>query len=70
MTLALFLFYGAMMIFRWAGVGLVERQQANDNTLRQPVQEDWVNIDLGPISQVDPNFYKMRRLNAVFGDNQ
>jgi hypothetical protein len=75
MIMMLMLFYGMVMIFRWAGVSLIEREKAYENSLLSPVNEDWgkkvggqIYIGEGPLNQVNPRFYEMDRLRAVYGE--
>ncbi|MFA5089039.1 MAG: hypothetical protein WC552_08435 [Candidatus Omnitrophota bacterium] len=84
LVLVVLMIYGIMMIFRWAGVSLVERRMAHEQVLYMNVEEDWgrvynvpvgngyslvpTDVTDGPLSQIDPNFYKAKKMKAVFGD--
>ena len=55
----LFLAYGMIRIFRWAGMDLAERRWANDKVMTDP--------KLSTEEQLAPDFYRPKRLNSVYG---
>lgn len=54
--LMLLLFYGCLLVFRWAGASMAERRIAHERILQQPVRDDWTGL-AGPESQLDTDFY-------------
>ena len=70
MILVLLMAYALMQIFRWSGVSLAERRIAHENALIAPIVEDFPDgtIGVGPESQIDPYFYKPKKVKAVWGE--
>jgi hypothetical protein len=58
MMVTLILFYALFMVFRWAGLDLAERRYAHESLLS--------NESLRPEQQLNPDFYKPRKLDAAF----
>lgn len=65
MVAMVLIFYGCVMIFRWAGVGLAERKMAHEEALTQEIGDGWVN-GKGPLGQVQLDYYIPDNLNFVF----
>ena len=67
MVVFLLLMYGMMMAFRWVGVDLGERRIAHEGALLSPVNEGWSRgAGDSSVSQLDPNFYSMKKMGLVF----
>ncbi len=66
----IFLFvYAFIKVFQWTGIGLAERGQVHQKFLsRNDVVENWGNNTDGPLRQIDPYFYKPRKIRAVWGE--
>jgi len=62
-ALVLLLFYGCMMLVRWAGLGLAERRIAHDEVLTHGIRDDWKSFEEGPLQQLNPDFYDGMQLN-------
>ena len=64
----IFLFvYSFIKIFQWTGIGLAERGQIHDKVLTRNIVES-ASGPLGPRQQIDPFFYKQRKMRAVWGE--
>ena len=70
MIIVFMLAYAIVTVFQWTGVGLVERNMANENSLIVSVDEGYTpqNFNKGPVGQLDPFFYKPRKMRAVWGE--
>ena len=70
MILVLLMVYALMSIFRWNGVSLAERRIAHENALIAPIVEGFQDTQnaLGPQKQIDPYFYKPKKVRAVWGE--
>ncbi len=81
MVVLFLMMYGLIMVFRWVGLDLGQRQQAHDALLTTDIVESYggcVAYDMwgvctawsteadGPLRQIDPYFYKPTRMNAVW----
>ena len=65
----IFLFvYAFIKIFQWTGTGLAERTIVHEKTLKRSITENWVNNKDGPLQQINPYFYKSRKIKAVYGE--
>ena len=58
MIITLVLVYALFMVFRWAGLDLAERRFTHERLL--------TNESLRPEQQLNPDFYKPRKLDAIF----
>ncbi len=61
MIVIIFLIYGMVQVFRWAGLDLAERRVAHDKLL--------TNESLTAEQQLNPEFYRSRKMNAVYHGN-
>ena len=66
LIIILLLLYSCVMIFRWAGVSLMERRVAHDSVLTESIDESWVVYNSGPLKQLKKDFYKPDDMNFVF----
>ncbi len=57
MIVIIFLIYGMVQVFRWAGLDLAERRVAHDKLL--------TNESLTAEQQLNPEFYRGRKMDAV-----
>jgi hypothetical protein len=57
MIITLILVYALFMVFRWSGLDLAERRVAHELLL--------TNESLRPEQQLNPDFYKPRKLDAA-----
>jgi len=65
----IFLFiYAFIKVFQWTGIGLAERRQIHEKVLTRDIIEGWSTAADGPLKQIDPFFYKQRRIKAVWGE--
>ena len=73
MIILFLMMYGIIMIFRWVGLDLGQRQQAHQAVLEAPIDlaygQGAVNVVRGPLSQIDPYFYTPAKMNAVWEGN-
>ena len=58
MVAMMLLFFGLVRVFRWAGMDLADRRYQHDASFH--------NWSLKPEEQLNPNFYKTRKIDAVF----
>ena len=66
LIVVLLLIYAVMKAFKWAGVDLVERRMAHDQGLTQTVPDNWhVRQVDGPLRQLDPEFYKAKKMGLI-----
>ena len=70
MVIVLLLIYASVQIFRWSGVSLAERRIAHENLLITPIDPNFnqETIGTGPLRQIDPYFYKPKKIRAVWGE--
>ena len=61
MIAVIFLIYGLVRVFGWAGMDLAERAFVHEQSL--------TNGELSPQQQLNPDFYRPRRINAVYQGN-
>ena len=73
MTVVLILIYALVMVFRWAGLDLAERRFAHQELLTttneviiNPVTNAVTTRILKAENQLNPDFYKPRKIDAVF----
>ena len=81
MIILFLMMYAIIMIFRWVGVDLGQRQQTHEAVLQGPIDEnygqcvledmfgnclDYRNVARGPLTQIDPFFYTPSAMNAVW----
>lgn len=81
MIILFLMMYAIVMVFRWVGLDLGQRQQAHEAVLTtgidpnygQCVAEDlsgdctdYRNVTRGPLTQIDPYFYTPTTMNAVW----
>jgi len=59
MIAVMFLIYGMVMVFRWAGMDLAQRRFAQDNTLTTMTGTD-------PGSELNPDFDRVLPMAAVY----
>ena len=65
-VILMLLIYGCIMAFRWAGLSLVERRIAHDETITGDVNKKWDFYSESPANQVNPSFFKGTKMNLVF----
>lgn len=66
-----FLFvYAFIKVFQWSGISLAERGQVHQKALIQPITENFnsMTVSDGPLKQIDPYFYKQKKIRAVWGE--
>ena len=70
MVIILLLIYASVQIFRWSGVSLAERRIAHENLLIAPIDPNFTQATMGtgPLRQIDPYFYKPKKVKAVWGE--
>ena len=81
MIILFLMMYGIIMIFRWVGLDLGQRQKAHESVLTAPIDSqygqcvtfvpfvgctEWRAVEAGPLSQIDPYFYTPAKMNAVW----
>ena len=81
MIILFLMMYAIIMIFRWTGADLGQRQQAHDALLISPIDSTYgqctvyngflnciakTPVERGPLSQIDPYFYTPTAMNAVW----
>ena len=82
MIILFLMMYGAIMVFRWVGLDLGQRQQAHEAVLTSEIDftygqcagsDLWgicvggeVPVERGPLTQIDPYFYQPGSMNAVW----
>ena len=69
MIILFLMMYGAIMVFRWVGLDLGQRQQAHEAVLTAPVDSGYSRVTEGPLKQIDPYFYTPAKMNAVWEGN-
>lgn len=69
MIILFLMMYGIVMVFRWAGLDLSQREAAHDALLTYPIDEDYGVASAGPLRQIDPYFYQPAKMNAVWEGN-
>ena len=73
MIILFLMMYGIIMVFRWVGLDLGQRQQAHKAVLEQNIDlgygQGGVPVERGPLTQIDPYFYTPARMNAVWMGN-
>ncbi len=84
MIILFLMMYGIIMVFRWVGLDLGQRQHAHEAVLTAPIDSRYgqcVNfvlpggcveqraVEAGPLSQIDPYFYTPEKMNAVWTGN-
>ena len=84
MIVLFLMMYAVIMIFRWVGLDLGQRQQAHDALLISTIDDDYgkcavftictasnyiAPVERGPLSQIDPYFYTPEAMNAVWTGN-
>lgn len=60
MVVLFLMMYAVVMVFRWVGLDLGQRQKAHETALTAPVT---------PLEQIDPYFYTPEPMNAVWMGN-
>ena len=68
MMIVLLMIYATVMIFRWAGVDLIERRRSHDFLLYSDIQQSYGSFGAGPAKQIDPYFYEPVKMNAIFNN--
>ena len=82
MIILFLMMYGIIMVFRWTGVDLGQRQQAHEAVLTTAIDPLYgqcvmmnmithtcmsnVAVERGPLTQIDPYFYTPTPMNAVW----
>ena len=66
LVIILLLFYGCVMVFRWAGVNLADRRILHDQGLQAGIDENWRKFEDGPLKQLAPGSFNMSSMNLVF----
>ena len=66
MIILFLMMYGLVMVFRWAGLDLSQREAAHEALLAGPISEDYVAPSMGPLRQIDPYFYQPAKMNGVW----
>ncbi|MBI5150909.1 MAG: pilus assembly protein [Candidatus Omnitrophica bacterium] len=81
MIILFLMMYGIIMVFRWVGLDLGQRQQAHEAVLTAEIDPaygtcvswdmfgsctDSAPVERGPLSQIDPYFYTPAKMNAVW----
>ncbi len=70
MIILFLMMYGIIMVFRWVGLDLGQRQQAHQAVLEAPIDPAYggggVAVERGPLTQIDPYFYTPTTMNAVW----
>ncbi len=85
MIVLFLMMYAIVMIFRWVGLDLGQRQQAHEDLLTTDIDpnygdclvfnmttmncDDLRPIESGPLTQIDPYFYTPDAMNAVWMGN-
>lgn len=81
MIILFLMMYAMIMIFRWTGLDLGQRQQAHEAQLVSEIDPNYgepgvflmgvsvmgVSVNRGPLNQIDPYFYSPTPMNAVWG---
>jgi hypothetical protein len=57
MVVLFLMMYGIVMVFRWGGLDLVERQQTHESVL----------VGGGPPDAITPDFYTPTKMETVWG---
>lgn len=65
MMVTLVLVYALVMVLRWAGLDLAERRFAHEKLLTTTINPI-TNQEFRPEQQLNPNFYKPRKLETSF----
>jgi len=65
-VLVMLLFWGCIMVIRWAGVSMAERRIAHDSVLTSGVDDEWKFFPDSPLRQVDPDFFDGTKMNLIF----
>ncbi|OGX27566.1 MAG: hypothetical protein A2787_05480 [Omnitrophica WOR_2 bacterium RIFCSPHIGHO2_01_FULL_48_9] len=68
MLIVFIMIYAIVGIYQWTGIGLAERRMAHENSLIVPIVErhDAATFNQGPVRQLDPFFYKPRKLRVIW----
>ncbi len=67
MIILFLMMYGLVMVFRWAGLDLSQREAAHDALLTSPIVEAYgAAPSTGPLRQIDPYFYQPAKMNGVW----
>ena len=64
MIVIIFLIYGMVRVFRWAGMDLANRRVAQDITITAAYTGKQ-----GPAVQLDPDFYRSQSMDSVYHGN-
>ncbi len=71
MVILFVMVYGLTHIFQWTGVDTVKRQKTHDALMKQdaPKNPNYTSPqNSGVIEQLEPNFYRPVKMNAIFED--
>ncbi len=80
MIILFLMMYGIIMIFRWVGLDLGQRQQAHEAVLTAEIDHSYGDcvfgflgtclshkpVEPGPLNQIDPYFYTPAKMKAVW----
>ncbi len=73
MIILFLMMYGVVMVFRWVGLDLGQRQQAHEDLLTTDIDASYgsgsVPVERGPLTQIDPYFYQPESMNSVWTGN-
>jgi len=69
MVIIFLMVYGLMMIVRWSGRDIADRRIAHEQQLRTGITQSYVDMEDGPLRQIDPYFYTSTRMNTVWDGN-
>ena len=67
-VLVMLLFWGCILVIRWAGVSMAQRRIAHDSVLTTGVNDEWKYLPDSPLRQVNPDFHDGKKMNLIFDD--
>jgi hypothetical protein len=70
-VITLIMVYGVVYVFQWVGEDQVRRRQQHDAlySIKKPIKERYSSpSSSGVLQQLEPNFYKPVKMNAIFED--
>jgi len=65
-VLVMLLFWGCILVIRWAGVSMAQRRMAHDSVLTTGVSDAWKTLPESPLRQVNPDFHDGTKMNLIF----
>jgi len=69
MIVTMLMLYSTIMIFRWAGLDIVNRRKAHEALLNTGVAETYPTVGDGPQKQISRYFYRPMPMKAVWNGN-